>query len=206
MEDPSLIENQAVKYDCSLFAVGSTQKKRPDNLTLGRLFDGHILDMFEFGVEDFRSTDDFKPAERVCSEDKPILVFQGEQFETSEKHKRLKNLLIDLFHQRNINMANIPEVCKVILFTCRGDSEPIEFKQLECTGITESAVQMKTIPFREIGPSFNMRLRRDKIAGTDLYKEACKKPKIRNMEKKKADKNKFTNALGETKAKVFLQQ
>ena len=65
---------------------------------------------------------------------------------------------------------------------------------------------MKTVPFREIGPSFNMRLRRDKMAGTDLFKDACKKPKIRNVEKKRADKHKFTNALGEQKAKVFLQQ
>jgi len=50
MEDVSLLENQAVKYDCSLFAVGSHQKKRPDNLVLGRTFDGHVMDMFELGV------------------------------------------------------------------------------------------------------------------------------------------------------------
>ena len=59
MEDPSLIENQGVKYDCSLFAVGSHQKKRPDNLVLGRIFDGHILDMFEFAVEDFKGSEAF---------------------------------------------------------------------------------------------------------------------------------------------------
>ena len=50
MEDISLVENQSVKYDCSLFAVGSHQKKRPDNLVLGRVFDGHMLDMFELGI------------------------------------------------------------------------------------------------------------------------------------------------------------
>ena len=140
MEDPSLIESQGVKYDCSLFMVGSTQKKRPDNLTLGRLFDGHVLDMFEVGVEQFKSTEDFTPGKYVTCDDKPILVFQGEPFETSEKHKRLKNLFIDMFQQRNIQMANIPEVRKVILFTCRGDSEPIEFRHLECTDISETTV------------------------------------------------------------------
>jgi hypothetical protein len=65
---------------------------------------------------------------------------------------------------------------------------------------------MKTVPFKEIGPSFAMRIRREKMAGFDLYKEACKKPKIRNIEKKKSDKNKFTNALGEQKGKVYIQQ
>ncbi len=63
---------------------------------------------------------------------------------------------------------------------------------------------MKTVPFREVGPSFNMVLRRDKQANHDLFKEACRKPKIRNVDRKKADKNKFTTALGEKKGKVFI--
>lgn len=94
MEDSSLIENQAVKYDCSLFAVGSHQKKRPDNLVLGRVFDGHILDMFELGIQNFKGTNDFKVPEHITADLKPILIFQGEFFETSERHKRLKNLFI----------------------------------------------------------------------------------------------------------------
>ncbi len=58
-EDASIVESTSVKYDCSLFAVGSNQKKRPDNLILGRVFDGHILDMFEFGVENYHGCDKF---------------------------------------------------------------------------------------------------------------------------------------------------
>ena len=83
--------------------------------------------------------------------------------------------------------------------------DPIEFRHLECENITEATVQMKTVPFREVGPSFNMKMRREKIAGTDLFKEACRQPKVRNMDKKRADKNKFTTNLGEKKGKVFLQ-
>ena len=94
MEDASFIENQAVKYDSSLFVVGSHQKKRPDNLVLGRVFDGHVLDMFEFGVENYRGMRSFRAAEHISSDLKPILLFQGEQFEVSEKHKRIKSLLI----------------------------------------------------------------------------------------------------------------
>ena len=92
-----------------------------------------------------------------------------------------------------------------MVFTCRGDKEPIEFRHLESDGITEAAVQMRTVPFREVGPSFNMVLRREKMASFDLYKEACRQPKVQNYEKKRADKNKFTNVLGEKKGKVFLQ-
>ena len=92
-----------------------------------------------------------------------------------------------------------------MVFTCRGELDPIEFRHLECDNVTEATVQMQTVPFREVGPSFSMRLRREKIASHELFKEACKQPKIRNPDKKRADKNKFTTALGEKKGKVFVQ-
>ena len=60
-------------------------------------------------------------------------------------------------------------------------------------------------PFHEIGPSFSLRLRRDKLASLDLFKEACRKPKITNLAKKKAAKNKFTTDIGDVKGKVFIQ-
>ena len=49
-----------------------------------------------------------------------------------------------------------------------------------------------------------MKVRRNQIASLDLYKAACKKPKIANVEKKKARKNVFTNEIGERKGKVFI--
>ena len=87
---------------------------------------------------------------------KPILIFQGEHFETSEKHKRIKNLFIgkyksiiikltrvflsDFFHQRHLAEANITELKRVMIFTCRGIEDPIEFRHLECDNINESTV------------------------------------------------------------------
>ena len=92
-----------------------------------------------------------------------------------------------------------------MVFTSRGEKEPIEFRHLECEDISEKNVQMRTVPFREVGPSFSMSFRREKMASFDLFKEACKQPKVRNPDKKRADKNKFTNVLGEKKGKVFVQ-
>lgn len=205
-EDVSVVESTSVKYDCSLFAVGSHQKKRPDNLTLGRVFDGHVLDMFEMGVENYKGCDKYAAAEHITQNLKPILIFQGEPFDNSDKHKRLKNLLIDFFRIQDMQEANIAELQRVIVFTCRGEAEPIEMNHLECGAVSETLVKKNAVPFKEIGPSFSMRLRRDKIAGTDLFKEACRKPKVLNPEKKKANKNRFTDELGETKGKVFVQQ
>jgi ribosome production factor 2 len=97
-EDCSQLEQQSVKYDCSLFCMGSHQKKRPDNLVFGRVFDSHVLDMVEFGVEDFKAMNQFEAPNFVTSDCKPLLIFQGEPFENSEKHKRIKNLFIGKLH------------------------------------------------------------------------------------------------------------
>ena len=65
---------------------------------------------------------------------------------------------------------------------------------------------MNDVEFKEIGPKFDLKMRRNQIASNDLYKIACKKPKIQNVEKKKARKNVYTTELGERKGKVFIQQ
>jgi len=101
--------------------------------------------------------------------------------------------------------TNIQDMQRVMVFTCRGVTEPIEFRHLEVKEVTEALVKKNAVPFAEVGPSFSMRIRRDKIAAVDLFKEACRKPKITNVVKKRQDKNKFTNEIGETKGKVFVQ-
>ena len=100
--------------------------------------------------------------------------------------------------------ANIEELRRVLVFTCRGESDPIEVRHLESAKVNEKDAIRNTVPFKEVGPCLDMRLRRDKMATFELYKEACKKPKVSNIEKKKANKNTFTNAFGEKKGKVYI--
>lgn len=75
---------------------------------------------------------------------------------------------------------------------------------LESMKIDEALAKKNAVPFSEIGPSFSLRLRRDKLASHELFKEACRKPKIANLIKKKAKKNMSTNELGETHGKVYV--
>ncbi len=73
-DDIGQLEQLAVKQDCSLFAIGTHQKKRPDNLILGRLFAAHLLDMFEFGVFNFKPITAFI-SKAVSTQIKPLLIF-----------------------------------------------------------------------------------------------------------------------------------
>ena len=53
------LEHFASKADCGLFALATHSKKRPHCLTLGRMYDGRLYDLCEFGVERYRSLQDF---------------------------------------------------------------------------------------------------------------------------------------------------
>ena len=58
--DLASLEFLANKNDCALFAHATHSKKRPNNLTMGRLFNDHVLDMVEFGVVSYEPISGFK--------------------------------------------------------------------------------------------------------------------------------------------------
>jgi hypothetical protein len=59
-EDATSLEFWAHKNDASMFVLGQSTKKRPNGLTLVRMYDGRLLDMCELGVDHFVSMDEFK--------------------------------------------------------------------------------------------------------------------------------------------------
>ena len=83
------------RNDTSLFMFGSHNKKRPHNLVIGRLFDHHVLDMVELGINSFKAIHDFTTSKCVLGS-KPCFVFSGDAFETDQDYIRLKNLFIGI--------------------------------------------------------------------------------------------------------------
>jgi hypothetical protein len=53
------LELHCSRNNCSLFALGTHQKKRPHNLLLGRLYDFRLYDMVEFGIRQYKSVQAF---------------------------------------------------------------------------------------------------------------------------------------------------
>ncbi len=56
------LEAYANKSNCSLFVLGSHTKKRPHNLVLGRMYDFHLYDALELGVQRHKAIREFKGA------------------------------------------------------------------------------------------------------------------------------------------------
>lgn len=205
-EDIGPLEQMTNKQDCSLFALGTHQKKRPDNLIMGRTFAGHLLDMFEFGVSNYTPIQSFKQSE-VNSDLKPIIVFQGEHFEFSDKHRRLKNFLLDFFKQTDYQETNIAEMKRILLFTSTSESTILcrHYEVNRGKKVNETDLKNKSFKFEEIGPHFDLTIRRDKIAAPDLWKSSCKHPKLMSSESKRLKKNVYTDEFGQKLGKVYLQ-
>ena len=70
------IEKFASKYEASLFMMVSHNKKRPHNFMMGRMYEHTLLDMIEFGVENYKGLKDFK-VEKITVGIKPLLIFNG---------------------------------------------------------------------------------------------------------------------------------
>lgn len=92
---------------------------------------------------------------------KPVLIFQGEFFEFSERHQRLKSLLYEFFHQRDLKEINITEMKRVLVFTAT-EENTVQVRHYEVSSkLTEAGIQLGDVEFKEVGPHFNMKLRRN---------------------------------------------
>uniref|UniRef100_A0AAQ4RU02 Ribosome production factor 2 homolog n=1 Tax=Gasterosteus aculeatus aculeatus TaxID=481459 RepID=A0AAQ4RU02_GASAC len=198
-EDSTSLEFFSKKSDCSLFLFGSHSKKRPNNLIFGRLFDFHVLDMIELGIEKYISLSDIKSSK--CPEGtKPMLVFAGDAFDTDNEYRRLKSLFIDFFRGPAVSAVRLAGLEHVLHFTAlEGKIYMRSYRSL----LKKSGCRTPRIELEEIGPSFDLVLRRTHLASDDLFKFSHRRPKALKVKKKK---NISRDAFGTKFGRVHMQK
>ncbi|BET01078.1 Hypothetical protein production factor 2 homolog (S. cerevisiae) [Nesidiocoris tenuis] len=199
MENSTPIETSSKKYDSSLFFFGSHTKKRPNNIIIGRLHDHQILDMAEFGVENFKSLDEFE-GEKFPLGMKPCLLFAGPQFELDPTLKRIKNLLVDAFQREPVSSLRLQGLEHVIMFTCHENKIHMRSYRIS---LKKSGSRTPRVELEEIGPSMDLSVRRTKLASDDLFNSACKKPKELKV---KTVKNIKRDVFGSKLGRVHIRQ
>lgn len=127
---------------------GSSSKKRPGNLVLGRLFEHELLDMVELGIKSYKGLQEFKN-DKIGTCVKPCLVFNGPQWAQSEELRRLKSLFIDAFHRDTINNIRLQGVEHVISLTVTEDNT-ILFRSFKIH-LKKSGLKTPRIELAEIG-------------------------------------------------------
>ena len=112
------LEFMCQKNDCSFFLLANHNKKRPHNLVLGRMFDFHLLDMIELGVDSFTGIQQFKNRADWQLGNKPCFVFAGQEFDSKPEYQTLKSMLLDLFRGQvvdKINLRGLDHVVSVVV-------------------------------------------------------------------------------------------
>ncbi|KAJ6227147.1 brix domain containing protein [Anaeramoeba flamelloides] len=166
-DDETSLEFLCNKNDCGLFVLGSHTKKRPHNLVVGRVYDNHLYDMVEFGVDSLKTIHEIK-GETCVDGTKPLLVFNGDGFQFDEEYKMIKNLFIDLFKG---------VVVQSILLT--------------------SLQKSPNVDLTDMGPHFNLTKRRIQMASSDLTKTATwVHPSLRPKKVKNVSRNKLGDKVG----------
>ncbi|XP_015176497.1 PREDICTED: ribosome production factor 2 homolog [Polistes dominula] len=196
-EDATAIEKFSIKLNAPLFIFGSHNKKRPHNLVFGRMYEQTLLDMVEFGIENYKSLKEYK-VPKISVGMKPILIFNGELFENNQQYIRIKNLFVDMFQREIVQKIRLQGLEHVLSFTA--DDNKIYLRSYRIL-LKKSNTRIPRIELEEIGPSIDLSCRRTKLASADHFKQACKKPKTLKVKKKK---NISTNALGTTFGRIHV--
>ncbi|XP_017696384.1 ribosome production factor 2 homolog [Phoenix dactylifera] len=181
------LEFFSLKTDCSLFVFGSHSKKRPNNLVLGRMYDHHVYDLVEVGVENFRPIESFEYDKKITPRigSKPFFAFIGEGFESVEELKHLKEVLLDLFGGEVVENLNLGGIDRV--FVCTATSSTTILFMHCALRLKRSGTSLPRMELVEVGPSMDLVVRRHSLPNDSLKKEAMKtasdqpKKKIKNV-------------------------
>lgn len=192
-EDVSSIQFYARKSDAGLFVHTSSNKKRPANLTFGRLFNNDVLDMFEFGLSDFAAMAAFKHAKPQVG-GKPVIVLDGAEWEQTEHMRILANFFVDFFEGPVVDKINLAGLDHVVVLAARDGS--VFFRQYY-VHMKKSGTAVPRVELAEIGPSFQLTPRRSIVAPDDLRKEALRVPaQLRGQKRKNVSTNVFGEKIG----------
>lgn len=177
---------------------GSSSKKRPNNLIFGRIYDEQILDMVEFGIKQYKSLQDFK-SEKISAFVKPVIVFNGYKWKLTEELRRIRSLLLDMFHIDDVSTIRLQGLEHVLSFTITEDLT-ILMRSYRIM-LKKSGQRTPRIELSEMGPSMDLTIRRTKLASDDLYKTAMKQPAILKVAKRK---NISRDELGNVHGRVHV--
>jgi ribosome production factor 2 len=130
----SSLEFLLTKNDCHLFGMTTHNKKRPNNLILGRVFNHQLLDSVELGIQYYKSsihkapthsngssnsngssTLEDIPKKRIGS--KPLLLFNGDIWNNIQEYSNLRNLLIDFYRGDVVDKLVVTGLDHIIVFT-----------------------------------------------------------------------------------------
>lgn len=204
-EDISGIEKLCTKLDHSIFCLGSSSKKRPFRLVVGRNFDHQLLDMQEWRISNYIPVSKFGGKVPVLGS-KPLIIFQGAAFDNDEVLKRVKSLLLDLFSGPKAEQVLLSGLDQAIVVSTLdgaapiGSSPPVYVRRYRIS-FEKSGSKLPYVKTDEIGPRFDLTVDRHKEPDRERWKAAMKTPKAAVAKK---IKNISTDDMGRRMGRIHI--
>ena len=108
------IETICEKNGASMFGFGSSTKRRPNHLILGRLYNGKVLDLFEFHASQGPARD-MKERKSSIIGSTPCFIFLGQSWSRDNSLSEFKNYMLDGFGVRAGKQLDLRAVERAIV-------------------------------------------------------------------------------------------
>jgi len=197
-EDETRMEFLCGKNDTALFVFANHNKKRPNNVVIGRIFDNQTLDIVELGVTEFTSFEEIlkrtKKARTLGGQSG--VIFQGDEFDKSSEMQQVRSMLLDLFRGEQKDAVDLPSFDHIVVCSAVGGKIYIRnyvivyapkenasgFGRVASTDVLGQKIPK--IKLIDMGPSIDCVLRRVRQPSPELMKLALKQPKSTRGPKK----------------------
>lgn len=211
-ESAENLEFLANKNECGLVVFGSSSKKRPNCVTLARMFDSKLLDMCELMLLPNPDGGDIPAMNNLTMHVgvglRPLMLFSGSAWDdaTSAPHQLLKSMFVDMFKGETSDKIDVEGLQYALML---GADEPTDglapVIRLRWYKIRtkRSGHKLPRVELDEIGPKFDFKVGRTQEAPRDAMKEALKQGKRPN-EEIKLKKNITLDSIGDKIGRVHL--
>lgn len=127
------------------------------------------------------------------------MIFNGDRFESDEKCKNIKNYFLDFFNGEETSAINLAGLEHVISLTATPDDR-ILFRTYSIQ-MKKSGLKTPRVELEEMGPSYDLIMKRTSVPKPDMWKSAVRVPK--EVKPKKA-KNIEVDEMGDKYGRIHL--
>lgn len=199
---------------------GTHSKKRPNNITVMRTYDGKLLDLLELLVLVPPEQAQKDPLLQVGVAMKPLILFSGSQWDDTSasaqaaQYSTIKSVMLDLFQGEEISSIDVAGL-QFLLMIAAGEStnssadvedptnKPVlHLRWYKIKTLRSDNPKIPRVELDPVGPSFDFRVSRYREADASTMRDALRHGRRPNEARTK--KNIETDLVGDKIGRVHL--
>ncbi|KAH0832688.1 hypothetical protein AYO21_04768 [Fonsecaea monophora] len=219
-ENSESLEFLAGKNECGVVVFGTHSKKRPNNITVLRIYDGKLLDMVELLLLVPPNEQQSEAKLQIGIGMKPLILFAGSQWDDTSSsaqatlYQSLRSIMLDLFQGEEISSIDVAGLQYILMIAAGESASPsgdlndpvnkpvLHLRWYRIRTMRSNSPKIPRVELDPIGPSFDFRVGRFHEADAAVMRDALKHGRRPNEVRTK--KNIETDLVGDKIGRVHL--